>query len=113
MAGRRPQRVVPSRDTMKKKILFVTGTRADFGKLKSLMKAVEQAPDFECFIFVTGMHLLARQGHTYDEVIKCGFKNVHLYLNQMHSVEPVMDLVLADTITGFGYYVREFRPDLI
>ena len=52
----------------RKRILFLTGTRADFGKLKPLMRAVEQHPDMECRIFVTGMHLLERFGYTYRQV---------------------------------------------
>ena len=41
-----------------KKIMFITGTRADYGKLKNLMKAVEADNRFENYIFVCGMHLL-------------------------------------------------------
>lgn len=41
----------------KKKIMFVTGTRADFGKLKSLIRIVEDSTDFEAYIFATGMQI--------------------------------------------------------
>ena len=54
----------------KKKILFLTSTRADYGKLKILMKSVEQEENFELYIFVTGMHMLSRYGSTYREVEK-------------------------------------------
>ena len=59
----------------RRRILFLTGTRADFGKLKPLMRAVEQSPDFECHIFVTGMHLLPRYGYTYRQVEREGFEH--------------------------------------
>ena len=52
----------------RKKILFLTGTRADFGKLKPLMYAVEKSKDYECLVFVTGMHMLSRYGMTVEEV---------------------------------------------
>jgi UDP-N-acetylglucosamine 2-epimerase (hydrolysing) len=35
------------------KIVFITGTRADFGKLKSLIKRLQGNPKFEIHIFVT------------------------------------------------------------
>ena len=35
---------------MAKKIVFLTGTRADFGKLSPLMDAVESDDTFECHI---------------------------------------------------------------
>lgn len=94
-----------------KKILFLTGTRADFGKLKSLIKAVEEEPGFDYSIFVTGMHTLSRYGYTVDEVHKAGFRNIHVLMNQITG-EP-MDLVLANTIGGLSRYVSEYAPDLI
>jgi|ETNmetMinimDraft_23_1059889.scaffolds.fasta_scaffold46735_2 UDP-N-acetylglucosamine 2-epimerase (hydrolysing) len=104
---------------MAKNILFLTGTRADFGKLKPLILKVDASPNFEYSLFVTGMHTLSRYGYTVDEVYKAigdhrlsqGFRSVHTYVNQGHS-EP-MELVLANTINGLSRYVNEFRPDMI
>ena len=94
-----------------KKILFVTGTRADFGKLKSLIKSVEKEPALENHIFVTGMHTLKEFGDTKTEVFKSGFNNIHVYMNQV--IEEPMDLVLANTINGFGRFIRDLSPDLV
>lgn len=94
-----------------KKILFLTGTRADYGKLKPLMIAVEESKDFECHIFVTGMHTLKEFGDTKSEIFKDRFKNIQVYMNQI--IEEPMDLVLANTINGFSRYIRELNPDLI
>ena len=96
---------------MTRRVLFLTGTRADFGKLKPLMMAVDQTDDFELDIFVTGMHMHARYGHTYREIEKSGFAHYHTHINQRHGDE--MDIVLAKTITGLSDYVRENRPDLL
>ena len=96
-----------------KKILFITGTRADFGKLKPLMEQIEHSPDFECYIFATGMHTLVRYGFTYTEIGKSGFTNIFLYFNQIVNNSSDMDIVLSNTIQGIGYYVREFMPDMI
>ena len=57
-----------------KKIVFLTATRADFGKLKSLIKVIDESKTFECFVFVTGMHTLKKYGSTYDEVKKQRYK---------------------------------------
>ena len=48
---------------MDQSILFVTGTRADFGKLEPLAVAARDA-GFDVAFFVTGMHMLARYGLT-------------------------------------------------
>jgi len=94
-------------------VLFITGTRADFGKLKPLIKAVDDSGRFECHIFATGMHTLRRYGSTHDEIRKTGFRNIFLFMNQFADGGSAMDITLANTITGLAHYVREFEPDLI
>lgn len=94
-----------------RKIVFVTGTRADFGKLKPLIHAVDKHPDYEYTIFVTGMHLLTRYGFTVDEVRKAGFSNIYTFMNQVHG-EP-MEMVLANTIKGLSRYMHEVVPDML
>ncbi|ROS01857.1 UDP-N-acetylglucosamine 2-epimerase (hydrolysing) [Sinobacterium caligoides] len=96
---------------MKKTILFLTGTRADYGKLKPLMKVVEHDPLLVCEIFVTGMHTLKKYGYTAQEPKKDGFKNIFIFMNQ-HAEEP-MEEILSNTITGLSRYVHETRPDLL
>ena len=94
-----------------KKILFISGTRADFGKLKPLIKKVDEAENQCAEIFVTGMHMLALYGQTSLEVEKSGFRNIYKYINQRD--EDGMDLVLAKTIQGLSDYVKESPPDLM
>ncbi|ENJ2863926.1 UDP-N-acetylglucosamine 2-epimerase (hydrolyzing) [Vibrio parahaemolyticus] len=94
-----------------RKILFLTGTRADFGKLKSLIEKVEQHPEFEAHIFITGMHMITKYGMTANEVEKAGFKSLYKYINQ--NGHDSMDVVLSKTVQGLSDYVKELRPDMI
>lgn len=94
-----------------KKIVFLTGTRADFGKIKSLLQILQNSMDYEAHIFVTGMHLLRQYGYTLIEIEKAGFKNITTFENFTH--ETTMDLTLAKTIEGFSAYVKKVKPDLI
>jgi UDP-N-acetylglucosamine 2-epimerase (hydrolysing) len=96
---------------MKKRIVFLTGTRADFGKLKSLIEITSASADFDVHIFVTGMHMQAKYGYTVAEIEKCGYKKIYKYIN--HTAENSMDHNLAKTIEGLSNYAREFKPDLI
>jgi len=93
-----------------KRILFVTGTRADFGKIAPLATAVRDA-GFEVAFFVTGMHMLDQYGLTKVEVSRMAGVSVHEFLNQ-RSGDP-QDIVLAKTVVGFSDFVRESRPDLV
>ena len=62
----------------KKKILFITGTRADYGKMKPLMKALDKDNQFSVFVFVCGMHLAETFGSTYEEIVKDGYENIYI-----------------------------------
>ncbi len=95
----------------KKKIIFLTGTRADFGKLKSLIKITQTSNLFEVHIFATGMHMISKYGKTINEIYKSGFKNIFPFIN--HDEIEHMDRNLAKTIDGFSHYINEIKPDLI
>jgi len=94
-----------------KKIIFLTGTRADFSKIKSLISILDVHPSFEVFVFVTGMHMQLEYGYTLLEIESCQFKNIYTFEN--HTDEATMDLTLAKTIEGLSSYSKKINPDLI
>ena len=96
---------------MSKTIVFLSGTRADFGKLKSLIKISSEAKEFNVHIFATGMHLQEEYGYTVNEIVKSGFQNIHTFSN--HTEESTMDLTLAKTIEGFSSFVKDVKADLL
>ena len=96
---------------MSKTIVFLSGTRADFGKLKSLIKISSEAKEFNVHIFVTGMHLQEEYGYTVNEIVKSGFQNIHTFSN--HTEESTMDLTLAKTIEGLSSFVKDVKADLL
>ncbi|RGP37212.1 UDP-N-acetylglucosamine 2-epimerase [Pseudotabrizicola alkalilacus] len=95
---------------MTRHILFLTGTRADFGKLEPLAAAARDAGHRVTF-FVTGMHMMERYGLTKLEVQRMPGVRVHEFLNQRPG--DGQDIVLAKTVIGFSDYITEHQPDLI
>jgi UDP-N-acetylglucosamine 2-epimerase (hydrolysing) len=94
-----------------RKVVFLTGTRADFGKLKSLILKLQCDEMFEVHIFVTGMHMLSRYGSTWEEIRKVGIKNIYKFINQ--NASDSMDHILAKTVAGLADYVKETAPDML
>lgn len=94
-----------------KKIAFLSGTRADWGKIKSLLQEVKDNKKFKYQIFVCGMHLLEQYGKTFIEIFKDGFDEV--FLAKPHKHHQQMDLALADTIKQFSSFIKSYQPDLI
>ena len=91
-------------------LLFVTGTRADYGKLEPLALAALSAGHNVTF-FVTGMHMMEKYGLTKTEVHRQKLFNVVEFINQRES-DP-QDIILAKTVGGFSDFLQEHQPDLV
>ena len=95
----------------KKRIVFLTSTRADFGKLKSLIKIAKANKNFDVSIIVTGMHMLNTFGNTYQEVIKAFKNNITRFINQ--NANDKLEVILHKTIKKFSTIIIKKKPDLI
>ena len=90
-----------------KKILFVTSTRADYGKLKSIILSVQKNKKFKTKVFVTGMHNLKIYGLTIGELRNDKIKGLHVHKNQILSSK--MDDILINSIRGFSPLLKNLN----
>ena len=95
----------------KKKVIFLTSTRADFGKIKSLIKITKNNKNFEVYIVITGMHVISKFGNTYIEVLKSFKKNTIIFKNQKENDK--LEKILSNTVNKFSKIVNKIKPDLI
>ena len=95
----------------KRKILFITGTRADYGKMKPLMKALDKDDGFSVYVFVCGMHLAKTFGSTYEEVLKDKYENTYIAYGLSQTQNASVNL--GNTITCLSGYVENTKPDMI
>ena len=98
------------RDAASRTVAFLTGTRADFGKVQPLERAIA-ASGFETAYFVTGMHMLRKYGDTRLEVRRQALGSVYEFVNQSPGDEH--DIVLQKTMQGFADWVAEYPVDLV
>lgn len=54
-------------------IAVITGTRAEYGILKPVLKKIEASPALTLRLIVTGMHLCPDYGYTVDQIVADGF----------------------------------------
>ena len=94
------------------KLLFLTGTRADYGKIKSLVD-ISCQEGWKTSIFITGMHMLSLYGSTHEEVSDNHKKETNIYKFINQNISSTMDEVVSKTILGLSDYVKENRPDFI
>ena len=65
-----------------KKILFITGTRADYAKIRPIFKYFYDNTSFDINIYITGMHLMSELGNTVQYIendIKKYFSSIKIY----------------------------------
>jgi GDP/UDP-N,N'-diacetylbacillosamine 2-epimerase (hydrolysing) len=58
---------------VKRRILYLTGTRADFGLMRRTLRAIAEHEELRLEIAITGMHLLPEYGMTVNEIVDEGF----------------------------------------
>lgn len=94
-----------------KRVLFLTGTSADYGKMKPFMQALNKNEKFNVFIFVCGMHLSQTFGSTYKEVIKDNYRNTYIAYGLSQTQNTSVNL--GNTISCLSGYVENIHPDMI
>ncbi len=59
---------------MKKKVLIISGTRADFGLLEPIILSLKKSTKIDTLLLLTGMHTLKKYGYTADGIKSRGYK---------------------------------------
>ena len=96
-----------------KKILYVTATRAEFGKVWPLIEAAYQAT-YNVSVLVTGMHMEPEYGSTYNEVVKrCDSLNIPYYLESNSAAKGKLIDILQATISILTNVIARIQPDLV
>lgn len=88
-----------------RKILYVSGTRADYGLMRYTLDKIKNHPDLELEIIVTGMHLMAEFGTTINEIKDDGFK--------YHIIDSVYEKDDKEAMLNFiGMFIQKI-PEMI
>ena len=96
------------------RICVVTGTRADYGLLRPVMRALDAADDFELLTVATGAHLSPEFGMTVEAIEGDGFEvtdRIEMLLSSDSPVGICNSMGLA-TI-GMAGVLDRLRPDIV
>lgn len=98
----------------KRRILYVTGTRADFGLMARTLKAINSASEFDLQILVTGMHLSEAFGLTVNEIKASGFKIVaEVPIDHSINSGARMARSIGEMLIEFSFVMERERPDVV
>ena len=98
----------------KKRICFLTATRAEYGLLKPIIEKMVSRKEFDVRIVVTGMHLSPEFGLTYQEIEANDMKidrkiEILLSADTPSAISKSMGLAMI----SFADYFAESKPDLL
>ncbi len=99
----------------KRKILCITGTRADYPRIKSVLKEIKNNKNLDLNLVVTGSHLLADYGNTISEIENDGFKidaKIHMFDEEFNTPKGMVKAV-AKCIDGMSECLENLNPDLV
>lgn len=97
---------------MKKTIAVLTATRAEYGLLKTIIKALTADGSFNVRLVVTGAHLSPEFGLTYHEIEEDGIKIDKKIETLLSSDTPAsVSKCMGLTMIGLADYFAENKPD--
>ena len=99
---------------MKRKICFITGTRADYGIISSVMREIQLHPSLQLFIVATSMHLMREFGNTYKEIENDGFY-IYRKINISYKEDSGMAMAISigEAVSKISRVLSHLKPDFI
>ena len=97
-----------------RKVMAVTGTRAEYGLLYPVLKAIEARPELKLSLAVTGMHLSHEFGYTVREIEKDGFPiDARIDMLLSSDTPEAMAKSIGLGIIGMAQTWEQLQPDMI
>lgn len=96
-----------------RKILYISGTRADYGLIRRTLFRIIEHPELDLEIVVTGMHLMSEFGNTINEIRKDKFKIRKLNAIYGYDNKNSMANFIGEFIIKFTEHIKKIKPDVI
>jgi len=99
---------------MRRKIVYVTGTRADFGLMSRALRILDGREDIELSVVTTGMHLSTTYGGTENEVAESGLSVVaRPEINVSGASGADMGLAVGELLEALIRLFQDNEPDAV
>ena len=103
-----------SQDAAPRRLIYLSGTRADFGLMKSTLQRIAAAPGLRLQLAVTGMHLSAEHGDTVQEIRASGLPIcAEIALDMDTRTGRSMALGVADCLRAMSELLARERPTFL
>ena len=98
---------------MVRKILYITGTRADYGLMHETLELLNNDENIRIDVAVTGMHLMEEFGYSLNEIKKDNF-DLHV-INQtfLKDDEQSMSKFIGNLINDLTKLLSDIKPNIV
>jgi len=97
-----------------RKIVYVTGSRAEYGVIRSTLEEIQKHKDLKLSLIVTGMHLSQVFGKTVKEIEKDGFKiDAKINILPREDTGIAMAKYLGEGIIRIAEALEKIKPDIV
>jgi GDP/UDP-N,N'-diacetylbacillosamine 2-epimerase (hydrolysing) len=97
-----------------KKICVVTGSRAEYGIIKILLKKIQENPKFSLSIIVTGTHLDPVHGYTVNDIKNDGFViDYEVDMLSGNKTRASLAKAIGTGIIGITQAFEKLTPDVV
>jgi len=96
-----------------RKILYISGTRADYGLMRRTLLFIKSNPKLRIEIIATGMHLMPEFGKTINEIRKDKFKIHEIKTIYRNDNKQSMVFFLGKFILKLTKKIIRIKPDII
>lgn len=97
----------------KRKVLYISGTRADYGLLRPTLFAIKNHPKLTLNVVATGMHLMPEFGKTIKEIERDGFKIYPVKAVFGKDGKDSTVKFVGELLLGLLKKIKEAKPDVI
>ena len=99
---------------MKKKILFITGSRSEYYIQKPILNELKKSKFLKPLLIVTGSHFSKKFGNTYKDILKDNFK-ISAKINNLYVSDKFSSRLesMSLLLTQLTKYVKKIRPDCL
>jgi len=98
---------------MTRKILYISGTRADYGLMRPVLAEIQRRPGLELHVAATGMHLMPEFGNTLNDIRRDGFACHVVEAAHERDTKESMALFIACFLQGLVPLAIRLCPDII
>ena len=98
----------------RRRVAVITGSRAEYGLLRTVMRAVQEHETLRLQVIASGMHLVRKLGFTINDITADGFRiDARVPMHSGRDTHLAQAEALAKGVSGMARALDKLRSDVV